>query len=375
VTEQQGTPSAGVAPSRQAGDDRMPKPIFVLGAAGSGTTLLRLILDSHPNIAIGPETAIMRLVLAHRWVPYHEHGDRWWRRLEATEEEVDRGLRDLYSSFYEHTARRQGKPRWGDKTPLHVWHIDEIARVFDDAVFVAIVRHPAASIASNVSRFRFSVKLAINTWLRMNQVLVHDGAKQDGRTALVRYEDLLADPEGVLHELLDWLEEPWSPAVLQHHRVQTDKGVAELTDGRTRPGDAIDRSRASKWMTLFTDRERKLVRRRVDGWPAFFGYDVDRPDPVEPFTPDGSTRRYVLTARELQARREAFAGRLDLSRPEPPLRDQPFRPPPPQLERAKTSRKRRLAAVRSLIPVPVKRGLLHLAQLAGMRARPARARS
>lgn len=314
----------------------MPKPIFVVGAAGSGTTLLRLILDSHPNIAIGPETAIMRLVKAQRWVPFREHGDRWWKRLGLTQEELEREVRDFYSAFFEHAARRQGKERWGDKTPLHVWHIEDIARVFDDAVVVAIVRHPAASTASNVSRFRFSVKMAIGLWLRMNRALVYQGAELGDRLGLVRYEDLVADPEVVLRELLDWLEEPWSPAVLEHHRVQKEKGAPEATDGRTRPGDAIDQRRASKWMTVLTERERNFVRGRMRDWAAFFGYDVDRPEPVEPFVPESSSRRYLLTANELDARRKTFAGRLDFSEPEPALRDQLFRQLPPAFEQPAT---------------------------------------
>ena len=176
-----------------------------MGAAGSGTTLLRLILDSHPNIAIGPETAIMRLVKAHRWIPYWRLGRNWWTRFELTEEELNRALRDLYGGFFERLARRQGKRRWGEKTPFHVWYMDEIATVWDDAVFVTIVRHPAASIASNVSRFRFSVALATRKWIRMNRVLTFQAAGLGNRLVLLRYEDLVSDPEGVLRELLDWL--------------------------------------------------------------------------------------------------------------------------------------------------------------------------
>jgi hypothetical protein len=376
MTEQRARPTTEVAPSHQAdADGRMTKPIFVVGAAGSGTTLLRLILDSHPNISIGPETAIMRLVLAHRWVPYHQHGNRWWKRLGLSEKEVDIGLRDLYGGFFEHAARRQGKKRWGEKTPFHVWHMAEIARVFDDAVFVGIIRHPAASIASTLTRFRFSMAMAVNWWLRMNRVLVHDGTALGDRLALTRYEDLVADPEGVLRELLEWLDEPWSPAVLEHHRVQRDKGAPEVVDGRTRPGDAIDKRRASKWMTVFTEEQRAQIRRRTGQWAKFFGYDVDRPDPVEPFPPESSQRRYVLTGKELAARRDAFAARLDFSKPELPLREQPFRVLPPHIVQGRVQRERRLGFVKDRIPLRLRLRLIHLAKLIRARTRERRARS
>ena len=182
--------------------ERMARPIFVLGASASGAEFMRLCLDGHPNIAIGPETAIMRLVKAHRFMPYWRFGKRWWERLDLTEEELNRALRDFYGGFFERLARRDGKRRWGDRTPLHVWHMDEIVKVFDDAMLVAVVRHPGASIASLVERFGFGVELATTTWLRMNQVLAHDGAAMGDRLMLTRYEDLAREPEPVLRELL-----------------------------------------------------------------------------------------------------------------------------------------------------------------------------
>jgi hypothetical protein len=307
-----------------------------MGAAGSGTTLLRLILDSHPNIAIGPETAVMRLVKAHRWIPYWPLGRHWWTRFGLTEEELNRALRDFYGGLFERSARRQGKGRWGEKTPFHVWHMDDIAAVWDDAVFVTIVRHPAASIASNVNRFRFGVALATRKWIRMNRVLTYHAERLPGRLVLIRYEDLVAEPEPVLRELLDWLGEPWSPEVLEHHRVQKAKGASHVTDGRTRPGDPIDKRRASKWMTVFTEQERAYVRNRAESWADFFGYEVDRPEPVRPLPPGGSGRRYLLTSEEIASRRAELAGRLDLRLPRVSPHNRSFRPP--RLDRAAARR-------------------------------------
>jgi Sulfotransferase family len=285
--------------------ERMARPIFVLGASASGAEFMRLCLDGHPNIAIGPETAIMRLVKAHRFVPYWRFGKRWWERLDLTEEELNRALRDFYGGFFERLARRDGKRRWGDRTPLHVWHMDEIVKVFDDAMLVAVVRHPGASIASLVERFGFGVELATTTWLRMNQVLAHDGAAMGDRLMLTRYEDLAREPEPVLRELLEWLEEPWSPAVHQDHEAP-----------------------ASKWMTALTEDARESVRKQTESWARFFGYELDEPMPTESLVPESSPRRFLLTGDELAERRLAFAGQLDLRRPPRPPHEGIFRPPP-----------------------------------------------
>ncbi len=45
-------------------------PIFIIGAMGTGSTLLRLMLDSHDDIAIPQETGFMRAYNAHQYIPF-----------------------------------------------------------------------------------------------------------------------------------------------------------------------------------------------------------------------------------------------------------------------------------------------------------------
>ena len=169
--------------------------------------------------------------------------------------------------------------------------MDEIVKVFDDAMLVAVVRHPGASIASLVERFGFGVELATTTWLRMNQVLAHDGAAMGDRLMLTRYEDLAREPEPVLRELLEWLEEPWSPAVHQDHEAP-----------------------ASKWTTALTEDDRRSVREETESWARFFGYEVDEPL-------HGVTRTGVIP--------EALPADRRRARGAPPRVRQPARSAPP----------------------------------------------
>ena len=306
----------------------MAAPIFIVGSGGSGSTLLRLILDSHEHIAIPKETCFMRLVKAHRWVPYSWFGDRWHRRLGLTDQDLDEALRDFYGGLFEQFARQQGKRRWGEKTPFHVWHMHDIARVFHDAVFVGIVRHPGGTTASMVGRFNFGVTTATTHWLDLNRAMVAHGTRMRRRFVLLRYEDLLLYPEETLAELLDWLGEPWSPAVLAHHDVQRQKGTPKVVDGRTVAHDPIDPGRISKWRETLSPRAQTLLRRRTGDWAAFFGYDVDEPLPVESLVAETSPRRRVVTGDELARRRKRFEGRLDFAPPPRPVHEGIFKPPP-----------------------------------------------
>lgn len=329
----------------------MPSPIFILGSMGSGSTLIRLMLDSHERIAIPQETSFMRLVQAHRWVPHWRYGDRFARRLDLTSDQLDAYLRSFYGGLFERYARLHGKERWGEKTPHHIWHIEAMAELFPDSVFLGIVRHPGGTTGSLVGRFNFETQRGVRHWLNHNKELVHQGARLGDRFGLVRYEDLVRQPEQVMRETLTFLGEPWSDGVLRHHEVQQQQGARKVIDGGTRPADPLDESRASRWKSRFNEVEIRYIRNRTSGWAGFFGYDVDEPFPVEALVPDGAGRSWLITGGELAQRRDAFAGRLDFTPPARPPQDEPIlhgerQPMPPLAAPAPTGLRRLRAGVR-----------------------------
>src|SRR5215212_8852477 len=209
-------------------------PIFIVGAMGSGTTLLRLVLDSHPRIAIPQETGFMRAARAQEYIPFWVFGATWYERLGWTREELDEHVGAFYATMFERFAERAGKARWGEKTPWHVWHIDGIARLFPDAVFVAIVRHPGGNCASNMTRFGYTLRKAVYHYDRYNREIARQAERHGHRFMLLRYEDLVLRPEPVMRQLLQRLGEPWSDRVVEHHTVQGGRGESAQVEGRTR---------------------------------------------------------------------------------------------------------------------------------------------
>ena len=120
-------------------------PIFIVGSMRSGSTMLRLILDSHPNIAVPPETGFMGAVAATKVIPNWRFGEQWFTRLGWSEDEINHRIREFYAPMFERFTAQQGKSRWAEKTPFHVGHIPAMAEIFSDAVFVGIVRHAELS--------------------------------------------------------------------------------------------------------------------------------------------------------------------------------------------------------------------------------------
>ena len=68
--------------------------------------------------------------------------------------------------------RRAGQARWGEKTPFHTSHMAQMARIFPDAAFVGIVRHPGAVASSLHRRFHYGFAEAVAYWSDTNQEML-----------------------------------------------------------------------------------------------------------------------------------------------------------------------------------------------------------
>jgi hypothetical protein len=209
----------------------------------------------------------------HR-IPDWKFGDGWYDRLGWSAAEVDERLREFYDGMFRRYASKQGKPRWGEKTPFHTAHMARMAQIFPEARFVGIVRHPGAVASSLHRRFHYEFGEAVTYWLDINKRMLGSAIALGDRFALCRYEDVVRQAEPVLRELLDFLGEPWAPEVLHHHEVQREKGAPRAVEGRTITSDPVDASRADAWASAVGDHERaELVR--VSELAAFLGYTAD----------------------------------------------------------------------------------------------------
>jgi hypothetical protein len=218
-------------------------PIFVGGAGRSGTTLIRVILDSHPRIACGPELKITYpLVVLH---------DQFQTSLSAqrdayghTEDDLHRMFADMLVRLLDRYRRMQGKPRVAEKTPNNVLVFPSLARMFPRSPFVQTVRdgrdvvaslltmdwrdeagRPVAFCRDPVEGARYWVSA-----IRAGRLLLVPGSGAEDRYFEVRYESIVQDPEGALRPLFEFLGEPWDPAVLRFHetrRALADESSAE----------------------------------------------------------------------------------------------------------------------------------------------------
>jgi hypothetical protein len=188
-------------------------PIFLVGCQRSGTTMLRLVLDSHSRIACGPETrflpALRRIVEAdgERLERFGFDRADWLRRI-----------REFFGGVHSDYAAARGKARWADKTPLYALHIDFVTEVFPDAQIVHVIRDGRDVVVSHRKRFGYwsAVKCVVK-WPRYIRTARAFGAALPAeRFHELRYEDAVNDPDKTLRALFEFLGEEWEPAVLEY---------------------------------------------------------------------------------------------------------------------------------------------------------------
>jgi hypothetical protein len=171
-------------------------------------------------------------------------------------------------------------------------------------------------------RFGHSVKWAILHMRRYLREMARQAALRPDRMVIVRYEDLVLQPERLMRELLEWLGEPWDPNVLEHHSIQAARDHDRI-EGLSTADEPIRADRITRWTAELSDADQKLIRRRLTRLGKFFGYSFDDPGALEPLSPDGSL---LFGMPEVEARMERFEALDLMTRGEVPLPERQLHP-------------------------------------------------
>jgi signal recognition particle subunit SEC65 len=202
-------------------------PVFILTASRSGSTLLRFILDTHPDFACPPETMIAAacVPLLRSW-DIMENAASGQQRLVSEPAQLPPEaielVRDVVDRLYGRYLARRGKPRWCDKSLDSILSAELLAEVYPQARFVCLYRHCMDVIASGaeacpwgVSRFGFDPFVAQNPgntvaaiggyWAEWATMMLAFEQSRPDRCIRIRYEDLANAPEEEAARLLTFL--------------------------------------------------------------------------------------------------------------------------------------------------------------------------
>lgn len=241
-------------------------PVFVLCTSRSGSTLLRFVLDAHPDLACPPEMKLPNVLaqLARLWSatdalgsPGAENGGG-----PAVSPAAAAGIRHTLDLMIGPYLARRGKKRYCDKNLGTEPHVETLLAVYPEAKFICLYRHPMDMIASGVeacpwglNHYGFEPYVANapgNTVLALARYWAdHVGAilavedRFPDKCHRVRYEDLVADPEAAAAGIFGFLGLPSVPGIsalaFSRERERTGPGDFKIWNTSEVTGDSVGR--------------------------------------------------------------------------------------------------------------------------------------
>jgi hypothetical protein len=268
-----------------------PAPFFIVGSGRSGSTLLRVILASHSRIAIPPETYFLlplvrelsidrplsreeveravKIITEHyRWPDMDFEADEFRREASAL---AAPNLRDVVEVIYQRFLEREGKRRWGDKTPPYIRIVPQLAKLYPDARFIHLVRDGRDVAKSFQSVGWYGPRLHDNTYEWNDALALAERWRPlvKERFLQLRYEDLVRDTEKVVRNACAFLGEDFEPGMLAWEEKvdrlvpDREKYIHEKLKRRPNDGDI------ARW-------RREMPTREVFVAEAFMGANLER---------------------------------------------------------------------------------------------------
>ncbi|MBI5091352.1 MAG: sulfotransferase [Candidatus Hydrogenedentes bacterium] len=298
--------------------------IFVIGAPRSGTTLLERMLESHSMILGGPEPHLLT-PLAH--LGYFDKVDKapydhilaaesqrlFVEQLPGKEQDYIDACRAYCDVLYGRVLANSGKRFFLDKTPAYALVLPFIQKLFPDAKYVVLTRHPLAILSSYANSFFDGDYQAAQNYNPILHRYVPAMARflREKRAPYfhVRYEDLVTDPETWMGLIYAYLGVPFEKETINYGEGANDvKPAPGLGD----PIGVTQHSRPStaslnKWATELAGDSAKLeiaqtIIRQLDPDDLrVFGFPLDGLwTPLDAAQGSASTRRTPLTRYRLQ---------------------------------------------------------------------------
>ena len=254
-------------------------PFFIFSCGRSGSSLLSRMLDQHPRLGVPFESHLFNtfypLLKYYRDLNDRRNVERLVCDILSTDvlhdwsprPDAERILGCIHVGSFggvmEGLLRAwldiNGKQRWGEKTPRHVFYWREILHFFPQAKFVHMIRD-GRDVALSWMRARFGPKTvypAARQWIRYLQEIDEIRHSKHNEVLLeIRYEDLLDDPEGTLRGLCRFLGEDYVPGMLDFHRNESPYRTDSTNlENLRRP---LMTENQQKWRTQMSQGQRRV---------------------------------------------------------------------------------------------------------------------
>ena len=264
-------------------------PFFIVGCGRSGTTMLRTILDRHPDLAIPPESlfivdylrpsnrlkgrkllfAILDEVELREWgISFSADS---FNDITLNSKEIINRLHELYSA-------ERGKSLWGQKTPRFVRHYELLKLHYPDSKFIHVIRDPRG-VVNSLIKSNVHQSNALFGALRWKHDVDYGLAlkkKHPDDVLEVLYEDFVKNPESITIEICNFLNIRYDESMLSYEDVSLPEYASRYYESvhklLTEPPDS---SRINSWQSSLSKNEIAVVNHYCGPLMKLYGYKYE----------------------------------------------------------------------------------------------------
>ncbi|RMF84793.1 MAG: sulfotransferase, partial [Nitrospirae bacterium] len=209
-------------------EDGVASPAFLVGFPRSGTTLTGQILASHPQVAVTGQQPLLGRLIGELPNLLGRRLESGWDLCDLGAEELTRVRRRYWALVAEMVGPVEADRLLVDKLPLNVIDLGFAYRFFPRAKVVVLLRDPRDACLScfmqpfhlNQANVNFlDLERTARLYAAVMELWFHYREALGNPYLELRYEELVADPEGRARELLAFLGLPWDEAVLRFHEL------------------------------------------------------------------------------------------------------------------------------------------------------------
>ncbi|WP_297092259.1 sulfotransferase [uncultured Draconibacterium sp.] len=273
------------------------EPTFIVGVSRSGTTLLTQLINASGQIYFGTETHFFRFInqkkyrntpesevikkylnlRSNRFLSYFPYTNSEWEKISEYSREI-KGYAEFFEYLASYPARLKGINRYGEKTPSHFRHIEQILEIFPNAKIINITRDPRAVFQSHL-KVDFGTKspLKFKKMYSSNiKVMQHYKGAKPKNFISIKYEDLLENPHFTLKKVCEFIEIKYTTKMLSSfNNSDTKNFITTLEPWKNNTGE-IEKSKIYSWQICENKNINSLIYFLLKNEIKLLEYETDK---------------------------------------------------------------------------------------------------
>ena len=258
--------------------DGHPVPIFLVGFARSGTTMLEQVLAAHPRLVTSDEKPFMRQVrlALGRAFPQEKSVPAMLAQLSLDQ------IKELRTIYWKEVESLLGPPAGSivvHKNPMDLVELGIVNVLFPEAKVIVALRDPRAACLScfmqsfglNEAMIHFlSIERTARLYEEMMGLWKHVREGTSLEFIEVRYEDAVQDLEREARRMLDLIGVEWSPTVLDFHLKARERAIS--TPSAAAVSEPIHDRAVARWRHY--EKHLEKVADKLAPFVREFGYEA-----------------------------------------------------------------------------------------------------